>query len=144
MSDHFFPALVLAATVALTAPCLAETVKLHADLSPASEVPAVTDAGSGTADATLDTQTHVLTYDVTFSGFSGPVTMAHFHGPAAAGANAGVQVVLGTNPTSPIHGTATLTPDQQKQLLDGMWYANVHTAAHPKGAARGQMGIVKN
>ena len=31
-------------------------------------------------------------------GLSGPATAAHFHGPAAAGANAGVAVPIGTNP----------------------------------------------
>jgi hypothetical protein len=132
-----------ALAAALAAPALAETVKFHAVLAGSSEVPPVKSAGSGTADATLDTATHALTYDVTFSGFASPVTMAHFHGPAPAGKNAGVAVPLGMSPTSPIHGTATLTPDQQQQLLAGLWYANVHTASHPKGAARGQMEKVQ-
>ncbi len=131
---------LLAAMLALAAaPAWADTVKLHADLKPAAEAPPVADSGMGTADATLDTATHVLTYDLTFSGFTSPVTMAHFHGPAAAGVNAGVVVPLGTSPSSPVHGTVTLTAAQQTQLLGGLWYANVHTAAHPKGAARGQM-----
>ena len=121
------------------APALAETVKFHADLAPGQEVPPVQDSGSGTADATLDTTSHALTYNLAFSGFTAPVTMAHFHGPAAEGANAGVAVPLGTDPASPLHGTVTLTADQQAQLLGGLWYANLHTTTHPKGAARGQM-----
>lgn len=125
--------------IAGLSPALAETLKFHAALSPAMEVPAVTDAGSGTAEATLDTATDMLTYDLSFSGFTSPVTMAHFHGPAASGVNAGVQVPLGTNPTSPIHGTVKLTAEQEHQLEAGLWYANLHTTAHPKGAARGQM-----
>ena len=118
---------------------MAASVPFHATLAPASEVPSVSDAGSGMVDATLDTNTHVFSYKMVFSGFSTPVTMAHFHGPAATTANAGVQVPLGNNPTSPITGTVTLTPAQQEQLMSGMWYANVHTSQHPKGAARGQM-----
>ncbi len=130
---------VLALAAFAAAPASADTVKFHTDLAPATEVPPVQDSGSGTADATLDTASHVLTYDLSFNGFSSPVTMAHFHGPAEKGANAGVTVPLGNNPVSPVHGMVTLTTDQQTQLLGGLWYANVHTAAHPKGAARGQM-----
>jgi hypothetical protein len=64
--------------------------------------------------------------------------MAHFHGPAAAGANAGV-VLPFANPASPIEGQATLTPAQAADLSAGKWYANVHTAANPGGEIRGQM-----
>ncbi len=135
---------ILPTAILITAPAArAETVKFHATLAPSAEVPPVADAGSGTADATLDTVTHQLTYTLTFGGFTSPVTMAHFHGPAAAGANAGVAIPLGTNPISPLAGEATLTPAQQSALLAGKWYANVHTAAHPKGAARGQLTAAK-
>lgn len=120
-------------------PLHAETLKFHAVMGGSSEVPASNSTGTGAADATLNTETHKLIYDVTFSGFSSAVTMAHFHGPAAVGANAGVQVPLGKAPTSPIHGDVTLTEAQQQQLMSGQWYANVHTANHPKGAIRGQL-----
>ncbi len=128
-----------ALSAAAIAPGLAATVKFHAVLAGTSEVPPAKSAGSGAADATLDTVTHVLDYTVTFGGFASPVTMAHFHGPAPVDKNAGVAIPLGMSPTSPIHGTATLTAEQQQQLLAGLWYVNVHTASHPKGAARGQM-----
>ena len=48
-------------------------------------------------------RTKKLTYTMTYSGLTGPATAAHFHGPAAAGANAGVVVPIGTNPPSPTH-----------------------------------------
>ncbi len=136
-------AAIVSTAMMIVGPAGAATVKFHATLAPAAEVPPVADAGSGTADATLDTATHTLTYTLTFGGFTSPVTMAHFHGPAAVGVNAGVAVPLGVNPTSPLSGQATLTPAQQAALLSGKWYANVHTAAHPKGAARGQLAVVK-
>jgi len=117
----------------------AATEKFHATLSPTSEVPPTKSTGSGEANASLDTSTHELTYDVTFAGFSTQVAAAHFHGPAAAGKNAGVVVPLGNTPTSPIHGTAKLTPEQEQQLTSGMWYVNVHTKDDPGGAIRGQM-----
>lgn len=117
----------------------AATVKFHATLSPASEVPPTKSTGTGEANASLDTATHALTYDVTFAGFSSQVTAAHFHGPAGADKNAGVLVPLGNAPTSPIHGSVTLTPEQEQQLTSGQWYANVHSKNFPAGAVRGQM-----
>jgi hypothetical protein len=117
----------------------AATVKFHAALSPSSEVPPSQSTGSGTADATLDTGTHELTYDVTFSGFSSQVTAAHIHGPAEAGKNAGVVVPLGNAPSSPIHGTAKLTSEQEQQLTSGLWYVNIHSKNNPGGAVRGQL-----
>ena len=88
---------------------------------------------------TLDTATRQLVYTVTFQGLTGPATMAHFHGPAAAGVNAGIVVKLGDHPTSPIKGSAQLTEAQAADLEAGKWYANVHTAAHPSGEIRGQL-----
>ncbi len=110
-----------------------------AHLRPGSEVPPSQSTGSGEAQASLDTATHELTYDVTFSGFASQATAAHIHGPAEAGKNAGVLVPLGNNPTSPIHGTAKLTAEQEQQLTSGMAYVNVHTKNHPAGAIRGQL-----
>jgi hypothetical protein len=121
----------------------AATVKFDATLSPTSEVPPSSSKGSGTATVTLDTATHTITYDVTFSGFASAATAAHIHGPAAAGKNAGVVVPLGNNPSSPIHGTATLTAEQAGQLTQGMFYVNVHTKNNPGGAIRGQLQAAK-
>ena len=120
----------------------AETVPFSATLAGASEVPPKTTAGTGAATATLDTMAKTLTYDVEYSGLSGPATAAHFHGPAEPGANAGIVVPFPT-PASPIKGTATLTDAQMADLMAGKWYANVHTAANPAGEIRGQLTRAK-
>lgn len=117
----------------------AETVKFHATMNGASEVPAKQTQGTGTVEATLDTSTRKLDWTANWQGLSGPATAAHFHGPAAAGANAGVVVPWDKNPTSPNKGSATLTPEQMQDLEAGKWYANVHTAQNPGGEIRGQM-----
>ena len=67
------------------------------------------------------------------------VTVAHLHGPAPAGANAGVEVPLGNAPNSPIRGEATLSAEQVEALEQGKLYANVHTPKHPGGEIRGQL-----
>ncbi len=121
----------------------AKTLSFSATLAPTSEVPPTTSPASGTATATLNTRTRELTYEIDFQGFTNEVTMAHFHGPAAVGVNAGVQVALGEKPVSPIKGSAKLTKTQEKQLEDGLWYVNVHSTAFPKGAIRGQVMLAK-
>jgi CHRD domain-containing protein len=116
----------------------AETVKLHADMKGSNEVPPNTSSGSGTADATFDTDTKQLTWTVTYSNLTGPVMGAHFHGPVEAGKNAGIVLPFKTV-ESPIQGSATLTDNQAADLLAGKWYANIHTGANPGGELRGQM-----
>jgi hypothetical protein len=113
----------------------AETQKYMAMMKGASEVPANDTAGTGMAMATL-------TYTVTYSGLTGSATAAHFHGPAAPGANAPPTVPM-TSLASPIKGTATLTDAQVADLQAGKWYFNVHTAAHAPGEIRGQVMMQK-
>ena len=131
---------ILLATCLLAAPLAARAAEhFHADLKGSAEVPPTGSAGTGTAEATFDPATKKLDYTVTGSGLSGPATMAHFHGPAPAGANAGVLVPLAVTPTMPVTGSATLTDSQVASLEAGNWYVNVHTAAHPGGEIRGQV-----
>ncbi len=116
----------------------AATVKFTTALKGSDEVPANTTTGVGAVSAKLDTETKLFSYTVTYSGLSGPATMAHFHGPAAPGVNA-PPIITVTTLASPITGTATLTAAQIADLTAGKWYFNVHTAAHKGGEIRGQL-----
>lgn len=133
----------LVAASALTFASLAAhaaIVNLKADIKGASEVPAKDVAGTGTLTGTLDTDTNEFKYHIEFSGLTGPAVAAHFHGPAAAGANAKPQLPIKVTPlASPLDGKATITPEQAKDLLDGKWYFNLHTSANPGGEVRGQI-----
>ncbi|MGH7056296.1 MAG: CHRD domain-containing protein [Acetobacteraceae bacterium] len=125
------------ATLAQAAP-----MSFTTPLSGAQEVPPVKTPGHGTAHLTYNPSSRVLTYDVTYGGFTSSVIMAHIHGPAPAGKNAPVEIWLskkGHAPSSPIKGEATLTETQAKQLMDDDLYINVHTKDHPPGAIRGQV-----
>ena len=120
----------------------ADQINFKADLNGGSEVPPVTTAGKGGATASLNTATKMLTWSVDYSGMSGPVTAGHIHGPAAAGANAGVLVPLAGNPASlasPIKGSATLTDAQISDLEAGRAYVNLHTDTNKGGEVRGQL-----
>ena len=110
---------------------------MNVPLSARNEVPPNASTGSGTGRVELDG--NVLKWNITYSGTTGPVTAGHFHGPAAPGANAGVVVPFAGPLTSPIVGSATLTPAQVDQLKQGLWYINLHTAANPGGELRGQV-----
>lgn len=131
-----------AALLALTSRSQAATTSFTADLKGSSEVPSNTTSGTGSATVTLDSATNKITWNVTFSGLTGPATAAHIHGPAPAGKNAGVMVWLSTKgkpAASPLSGSATLTAAQASDLMNGQCYVNVHTAANPGGEIRGQL-----
>ena len=106
-------------------------------LSAAAQVPPNASRGTGNATVRLDGST--LSWNVNYQGLSGPVTGAHFHGPAAETANAPVVVPFAGCLASPITGSATLTPAQIADLKAGRWYINLHTAANPGGEIRGQV-----
>jgi hypothetical protein len=129
--------LALGATVAFAGPALAE--KMKATLDGASEVPATTSTGKGTADIDYDAATKKMSWKLTYSGLTGPATAAHFHGPADTGKNAGVAVAIPNPASSPVEGSATLTDAQAADLLAGKYYVNIHTAANAGGEIRGQV-----
>jgi hypothetical protein len=118
----------------------AATLHFTTTLKGSEEVPPHAVAGTGKVSASLDTATKKFSYKVTYSGLTGAATMAHFHGPAAAGANAPPVVpVPASSLASPMVGTATLDDGQIADLKAGKWYFNIHTAATPGGELRGQL-----
>ena len=129
---------VLAAGLAACSGMEDHTARLSANLTGAAEVPPVRSTGAGNATVTLDKATKTLSWNVAYRGLTGPARAAHFHGPAAAGANAGVLVDMKAG-ESPMQGSATLTDAQIADLLAGLWYINIHTAANPGGEIRGQV-----
>ena len=100
--------LVLAALAAFSvSPALAETLHFKATLTGPAETPPTDSKGTGTVDATYDDATKTLGWTINYSGLTGPAIAAHFHGPAAAGTAAPIEVPLTGSLDSPIKGSAT-------------------------------------
>ena len=135
MKHLMIAAAACAAALATAGAALAETQAYTATLAPGA---GITSSGKGAAAVTFDTVSKALTYKVDYEGLSGPATMAHIHGPADPGANAGVQVPFPTV-ANPFVGTATLTDAQAADLQAGKYYVNIHTAANRGGEIRGQL-----
>jgi hypothetical protein len=135
---------VLAAFLATASAGVAETISYKANLRGGGEVPPNDSKGAGLLTATYDTVSKKLTWTVTYSGLSGNATLAHFHGPVSyvgntSDKNAPVTLPIKSNLASPISGSATLNDKQARDFADGLWYFNIHTAAHPGGEIRGQV-----
>ena len=127
-------------TWTLTSKAAIESFKVT--LNGAQQVPPVQTAATGMAELTYDPATRALTWNLTYSGLSGPAIMAHFHGPAATGKNGPPVIWLspkGSPVQAPVKGEATLTPEQAQQFTAGEWYINVHTQDHQAGEIRGQV-----
>jgi hypothetical protein len=122
-------------------PMATELVALGAQLSGSEQVPALQNEASATLEATLEPGSLLLSWTLTHSGLSGPITGAHFHGPATAGQTAGVVLPISGVGDSPSSGSVTLSAAQAAELRAGNWYLNLHTAAHPDGEIRGQVQI---
>jgi CHRD domain len=129
MRKTTFAAVAVLATALSWGYSQAASETFKGSLTNAAEVPPTTGSGSGTATVTLDTATKMITYNVTYSGLTGPAAAAHIHCGAAAGANSGVAVPF-PKPESPIAGTATMTDAQ---------VADLHTAANKGGEIRAQL-----
>jgi hypothetical protein len=118
----------------------ASMFNVAATLKGSDEVPPITATGKGTVSGLLDTSTRAFSYTITYAGLTGPATAAHFHGPAAPGANA-PSVITMAGLDSPIRGSTTLTNAQMNDLRNGKWYFNIHTGDHPGGEIRGQLKV---
>lgn len=107
----------------------------------AQENPPVSPSGSGTCTVVLDDVTGVVTVSGTYTGMTSAVILAHIHGAAPVGMNAGILVTLthtgGTSGT--VSGSGTLSAAQVTNLLNGLHYVNIHSSMHTGGEIRGQI-----
>jgi len=128
---------IVCASFAAVAP--AQTIGRLARLNGAQEVPLVVTAANGLGFVSIDTVANTLTYREVYAGLGSPETVAHIHGFALPGSNAGVvhAQALGALKC----GVWAMTAAQQANVLAGLAYFNVHTTGNPGGEIRGQIDI---
>ena len=106
-------------------------------LEGAQETPPNSAAGVGSGTAVVNTVANTITLNLNFSGTTGALTAAHLHGPAARGVAAPVKITIGQ--TSPITNVATYLEADEADIVNGLWYVNLHTTTFPGGELRGQL-----
>ena len=114
--------------------------KLQTNLTGAAEVPGPGDPdGTGTAQITVNPGQKRVCYKLRVSNIA-PATAAHIHeaAPTAAGP---VVVTLGAPTSGTSSGCVTVTRALALEILKDPsdYYVNVHNAAFPAGAVRGQL-----
>lgn len=95
--------------------------------------------GGGSASVKVDTDKGEVCYKVTVNGIAA-ATMAHIH-KAPAGQNGPVAVPLTAPSSGSSEGCATVAKDVAAAIVadPAGYYVNVHNAAFPGGAVRGQL-----
>lgn len=129
------------AAAALAGPAMAadDMARLSAKLDGASETAGGEAGGTGAFYGEVDPDSGDLCYTLTADGIGTP-TAAHVH-KGAAGSDGGVVVALNVTGNDGDECVA-LQRDVAKAIVadPAGYYVNVHNAAFPKGAVRGQLG----
>jgi len=127
--------------VAGAAPAGAAVQTFTAHLTGAQEVPGPgSPTASGTARVTVDTRTGRLCYVLLVSGVDAP-TGAHVHHAPAGVASPPHVADLAAPVNGRSAGCTTVTQANAREILrhPDDFYVNVHNAAYPAGAVRGQL-----
>ncbi|GEM_PF-1656194 len=116
----------------------------HIGLSPHQEVPFPLLDGAapeGASYVVADPDAGLLHWVIKAGGYTSDATNAHFHGPADFGASAGVRQGIAdiSGLESPMVGSVGISDELMAELLDGLWYVNIHTGNNPPGELRGQV-----
>ena len=128
-------AMFAAAALALPATAHAEKVTLIATLTGASETPPADADGTGNFSAEVDTEAGDFCYTLTAAKID-KATMAHIH-TGAAGVSGPPVITVDVVSDECI----AVEPDVLKAIVAAPegYYVNVHNAAYPGGAIRGQL-----
>ncbi len=115
----------------------AQVLNFNLTLDGSQEVPPVDTQATGLGTATLDLSTNLFSWNFSYQNLSANETASHFHAAAPLCQSAGVVIALPSG--SPKIGSQVVTSQQRDQIIQGLWYVNVHTANHPGGEIRAQV-----
>jgi len=117
----------------------AAEMKTMAQLTGAAETGGGDPKGSGTAQVTLNSDKNEVCYDLTVKDMQ-EATAAHIH-EGAAGKDGPVKVAFDPPKAGAAKGCKTAEAAVIKDIMQNPanYYVNVHNAAYPKGAIRGQL-----
>ena len=118
----------------------AQEMKAMAKLTGAAEVPGPGDTdGSGTVQVTFNPAKGEVCYELTVAKID-EATAAHIH-EGAAGKDGPVKVALEAPKGGAVKGCKSADATLVKTIManPANYYVNVHNAAFPKGAVRGQL-----
>ena len=139
-----FAGVMLTVCALLTGAGYAIAAGTSVNLSGSQEVPPVQTSASGTGTITVNDDKSV-SGSVTTKGIK--ATMAHIHGTAPKGTNAGVKHDLTNVLKKETSGSFTdsvkidASDIKEDSLLSGFYYFNIHTAANPGGEIRAQIEL---
>jgi len=133
-----------AAALILPGPVWAEVYAYVAlPLTTSQETSVPKSNGYGSVTVLYETTTRTLMYSAFYKLSTGATaTASHFHGSAALGANAPIEIPLPTQPTGntgKLTGVVTLSAAQEAAMLSGNWYFNIHSTLAAGGELRAQL-----
>lgn len=126
-----------------------EYTKTEIAMTGAQETPATPSTATGSMDVYYSKATRTLSYTVRWSNLADTITGIHVHGLAPTGYAAGIvqPILTAKNEKAyPFRGgsfTGTLMVDgskiKEEDLLNHMYYMNIHTKTYTGGEIRGQI-----
>jgi hypothetical protein len=126
-------------------------------LTGAQETPAVPSAALGSMDVSYNKETRLLSYTVRWAGLTDSVSLMHIHGLAPVGFPAPIvqNIIHTSNSIFPQKTSGKYTYSKsgtvsgvlladgvfvkEQDILNGMFYMNIHTPVYPNGEIRGQI-----
>jgi CHRD domain len=91
----------------------------------------------GSLTANYSPSRRLLSWRLSYSGLSGPITWAEFRGPDIEGGDFAIVSINTQIEGNPHPGGATLTDQQAADLIAGRWSVVIKTEKYPGGELKG-------
>lgn len=106
-------------------------------LDGSQSIPPNNSTATGTGWGVMDRQANTFTFDLDFSGYTGPQFASHIHGYVPPGSSGPVKFANPNNVKT--GGVWQYDPNDEEEILAGLAYFNVHSSGWIHGEIRGQI-----